>query len=105
MHNTTPLLPSEPSEQQARLVMWSCAERGVWTTAEDTTRDTGEGPTGPHGGHALPDVPRGAGGRGGAAAPALPAGEGGQELDDPAVETRVPFAAQSRAREAASLPR
>ena len=91
MHTTTPLLPSEPSEQQARLVMWSCAERGVWTTAEDTITDPGEGSTGPHGGPALPDAPRGgAGGRASAAAPALPSGEGGQELDDAAVEARVP---------------
>jgi len=91
MHNTTPLLPSEPSEQQARLVVWSCAERCVWTTAEDTTHDPGDGPTGRHGGRALPDVPRrGARGRATAAAPALPSGEGGQELDDGAVEARVP---------------
>jgi hypothetical protein len=91
MHNTTPLLPSGSSEHKARLVMWSCAERCVWTTAEDTTRDTGEGPRRPHGGPALPAVPRGAGGRGGAAAPTLPAGEGGgRELDDAAVEARVP---------------
>jgi len=92
MHNTTPLLPSEPSELQARLVMWSCAKRGVWTTAEDTTSDTGDGPTGPHGGPAMPDGPRRrAGGRASAAAPALPSGEGGQKLDDDAVEARVPF--------------
>jgi len=91
MHNTTPLLPSGPSEQQARLVMWSCAKRGVWTTAEDTTRDTGDGPRRADGGHALPDAPRGgAGGRASAAAPAQPSAEGGQELDDAAVEARVP---------------
>lgn len=91
MHNTTPLLPSEPSEHKARLVMWSCAERCVWTTAEDTTRDHGSGPTEPHGGRALPDAPRrGAGGRASAGAPALPSGKGGQELDDGAVEARVP---------------
>jgi hypothetical protein len=91
MHNTTSLLPSEPSEQQARLVMWSCARRCVWTTAEDTTHDPGDGPTGPHGGRALPDAPRGgAEGRANAAAPALPSGEGGQELDDAAVEACVP---------------
>jgi hypothetical protein len=83
--------PSEPSEQKARLVMWSCARRCVWTTAEDTTHDSDDGPTGWHGGRALPDVPRrGAGGRASAAAPALPSGEGGQELDDAAVEARVP---------------
>jgi hypothetical protein len=91
MHNTTPLLPSEPSEQQARLAMWSCAEQCVWTTAEDTTHDPGDRLTGPHGGPALPDVPRGAGGRASAAAAALPSGEGGQELDDDAVEARGPF--------------
>jgi hypothetical protein len=90
MHTTTPLLPSEPSEQKARLVMWSCAERCEWTTAEDTTRDTGERPTGPQGGDALPDVPCDSGGRASAAAHVLPSAEGGQDLDDAASETCVP---------------
>jgi hypothetical protein len=91
MHTTTPLLPSKPSERKARLAMWSCAERDVWTTAEDTTHDPGDGPTGPHGGRALPDAPRGgAEGRASAAAPVLPSGKGGQELDDAAVEACVP---------------
>jgi len=91
MHDTTTLLPSGPSEQQARLVMWSCAERGVWTTAEDTTTNPGNRPSGPDGGPALSDgLRRGAGGRASAAALPLPSGEGSQELDDAAVEARVP---------------
>jgi len=92
MHDTTTLLPSGPSEHQAQLVMWSCAERSVWTTAEDTTSDTSDRPTGPKGGPARPDAPRGgARGRASAAAPALLSGESGQVRDGAAVEVRVPF--------------
>jgi len=91
MHDTTTLLPSGPSEQQARLAMRSYAERGEWTTAEDTSNDTGDRPTGAYGGRALPDAPRrGGGGRASTAAPALPFGEGGQVRDDGADGARVP---------------
>jgi hypothetical protein len=91
MRDTTTLLPSLPSEQQARLVMWSCGVRDEWTTAEDTATDRGDRPTDTHGGAALPDaVRRNGGGCASAHAPALPFGEGGQAPPGDATAARLP---------------
>jgi hypothetical protein len=91
MRDTTTLLPSVPSEQQARLVMWSRGVRDEWTTAEDTAIDQGDRPTDTHGGAALPDAGRrDGGGRATAHAPALPFGDGGQAPRGDATPARRP---------------
>jgi hypothetical protein len=91
MRDTTTLLPSVPSEQQARLVMWSCGAQGEWTTAEDTASDQGDRPTNTHGGAALPNaVRRDDGGGATAHAPALPFGDGGQAPRGDATAARRP---------------
>jgi hypothetical protein len=91
MQDTTNLLPSVPSEQQARLVMWSCGVRDEWTTAEDTATDQRDRPTDTHGGAALPDaVRRDGGGRATADAPAAPFGDGGQAPRGDAIAAHRP---------------
>jgi hypothetical protein len=77
MHDTTTLLPSVPSEQKARLVMWSWSASDEWSTAEDPATIPGHRPTEGRGGTALHDAPRGGtGGRATAHAPATEADEG-----------------------------
>src|SRR5260370_11561963 len=91
MRDTTTLLPSVPSEQQARLVMWSCGVRDEWTTAEDTATEQGDRPTDTYGGAALPDaVRRDGGGCASAHALAPPFGEGGQAPRGDATAVRLP---------------
>lgn len=91
MEHTTTLLPSVPSKQQARLVMWSCGACDEWTTAEDTPNHLGDRPTDTHGGAALPDAQRrDGGGRATAHAPALPSGEGGRAPYSVVAASRCP---------------